>query len=307
MATGGLGGYFGFMLARGGNNVYFVSRGKHLETIKKHGLRLVTNEGDSTIQAKATDNPKDVGPVDLVLFCVKTYDTLEAAKAILPILEPRSTVLTLQNGVNNYETISSIVGKERVLLGGALVASEVKEPGVIKVSTKVRKVVIGELGGVETDRASKINQMFKKAEVDCDLTNDIEKFLWRKMLWICGMAGMNSITRLPIGDVLATKETKEMFRQVMEEVASVARAKGVEVGQDFVKGRVEFAERELEKDSTASMMRDLLYGKRLELDALNGAIVRMGKELNVPTPMNQAIDAALRPHLNGRPARVLIS
>lgn len=298
MGSGGLGGYFGFLLARAGNDVSFVARGPHLEAMRKNGLRLVTSSEDSVIQVKATDHPEEIGSTELVLFCVKTYDTIEAAKAIAPILDQNGSVLTLQNGIDNYSSISAVVGKDRVLPGGALIVSEVLSPGTIRVTTQSRKIVFGEIDRSKTPRVEKINAVFNEAGIDSEVSTEVNKFLWRKMVLICSLAGMTTITRLPIGKVMECKETRQMFGEVMDECAAVARAKGVEVGEDYVRNQIGFADK-MEKDSTSSMLRDLLNGRRLELDALNGAIARFGKECKVQTPMNRAIYYALSPFLNG--------
>jgi 2-dehydropantoate 2-reductase len=300
MGSGGLGGYFGFCLARAGNEVHFIARGERLEAIRKNGLRLITSDEDSTIQVRAVENPKDAGAAELVLFCVKTYDTSVAAESILPILERSSTVLTLQNGIENFDQISDIVGTQRVVPGTALIGSEVQAPGVIHVMTQIRKVVFGEINGQKTARAERIDDMLRSAGIDSEVTTDISKLLWQKMMWICGAAGMTSIIRLPVGKLMSFPETREMFKQIMEEVSAVAKAKGVDVGGDYLQSRIDLADH-LEKDTTSSMLRDLLGGSKLELDALNGAVVRMGKECGIATPMNWAVYCALRPYLNGLP------
>jgi 2-dehydropantoate 2-reductase len=300
MGTGGIGGYFGFRLAHSGNDVHFVARGTQLDAIRRNGLRLVTNNEDSMVQASATDNPLEIGPVDFVLFCVKTYDTTGASRSILPILKTDGIVLTLQNGVENFDQISAVVGKERVIPGAALIVSEVKEPGVIKVTTQLRRIVFGEMDGSTTSRIENIQQAFRDSGIDSEISRDMKAFLWQKMVWICGMAGMTCITRLPIGKIVERPETKQMFREVMEEVVAVARAKGVNLDPGIVDSQLALADR-LEKDATSSMARDLLSGRRLELDALNGAIARFGKGLDVPAPMNLAIYRALIPYANGPP------
>ena len=301
MGAGGLGGYFGSRLARGGNRVHFIARGNHLEALRKNGLRVITGEGeDPALKVSATDNPREIGNVELVLFCVKTYDTKAAARAILPVLGDNSAILTLQNGIDNYDEISAIVGEHRVIPGSALIVAGIESPGVIRVTTKLRKILLGEIDGAKTERVERINQVFLRAGIDSEVSSEIKKILWQKMVWICGMAGMTSATRLPIGDLLSNSETRQMFREVMEEVSAVAKSAGVDVGEDYAETRVNFAE-QLEKNSVSSMLRDLNAGQRLELDALNGAIVRIGKERNVSTPMNRAIYAILKPYLNGAP------
>ncbi len=255
MGSGGLGGYFGFLLSRAGNDVHFIARGERLDAMRKNGLRLITSDEDSTIQVKASEDPRDAGTAELVLFCVKTYDTIGSARSILPILERDSSVLTLQNGIENFDQISGVVGTDVVLPGIALIASEVQSPGVMHVTTQIRKVVLGEINGRKTDRIERINQVFRASGIDSEITTEISKLLWQKMIWFCGVAGMSSVIRLPVGKLMSYPETREMFKQIMEEVDEVAKAKGIDVGRDYIQSRIDFADH-LEKNVTPSMMRD---------------------------------------------------
>jgi len=223
-----------------------------------------------------------------------------AAKSISSLLERNSTVLTLQNGIENFDQISSIIGGERVLPGVALIGAEVQAPGVIHISTQIRKAIFGEISGRKTERVERINEVFRSASIDSEITTEISKLLWQKMIWICGFAGTSSLIRLPVGKLMACPETREMFKQIMEEVAQVAKAKGIDVGRDYVQNRIDFADH-LEKNATPSMLRDLLDGRKLELDATNGTIIRMGKEFGIPIPMNLAVYTGLKPYLNGPP------
>ncbi len=198
---------------------------------------------------------------------------------------------------------SDVVGTDRVVPGTALIGSEVQAPGVIHVMTQIRKVVFGEITGQKTARAERINDVFRSAGIDSEITSEISKLLWQKMVWFCGFAGMCSIIRLPVGKLMSYPETREMFKQIMEEVDEVAKAKGVDVGRDYIQNRIDFADH-LEKNGTPSMMRDLLAGRKLELDALNGTVIRMGKEQGIATPMNWAVYSALKPYVTPRVASV---
>jgi 2-dehydropantoate 2-reductase len=295
MGAGGLGGYYGGMLAKAGNEVSFVARGEHLKAIQQRGLKVTSVHGEFSVQAKATSDPAEIGPADLVLFCVKSYDTEEAARAIIPIVETRGSVLTLQNGVDNNEKIGAIVGDGKVLAGAAFIASEVQSPGVIRQSGGPRNVVFGEVEGGITERGMRIYETMKSADIICELSDDIRKALWEKFVWICAMAGMTCLTRLPIGPIVATKETRTMFRQIMEEVTTVARAVGIGIEDGFVDQMMGLASR-LEKGATTSMFHDLAAGRRLELQALHGTVVKLGERHGVPIPMNRAVFAALKPH-----------
>jgi 2-dehydropantoate 2-reductase len=300
IGAGGVGGYFGAILARSGNDVHFIARGKTLEAVRNQGLRIITKDDDFTIKVPATNNPADIGPVDLILFCVKSYDTASAAESVKPILRADGAVLTLQNGIENYEIIGRILGRQRVLPGSALLVSVVQAPGVINQSTRVRKVIFGEIDGTKSERCIRTYELFKAAGIDVELSTEINKVLWRKMAWICAMAGMTSLTRLPMGEIMSHRETKDMFREIMEEVSRVAKSESFDIGDAYIPNQMDFA-MQLEKTSTSSMSRDLLEGRKLELSALNGMVAVTGERNGVPTPMNKAVYAALKPYEDGKP------
>lgn len=300
MGAGGIGGYYGGLLARAGFDVRFIARGDHLKAIQQKGLQVKSVEGDFVVQAKATEEPSLVGPADLVLFCVKSYDTESAARAILPLLTADGTVLTIQNGIDNHEKIGAIVGKEKVLPGAAYIVSEIETPGVIRQSAGPRNIVFGELDGKNTPRAEQIYETLKSGGISCELSDSIRKVLWEKFTWICGMAGVNCVTRLPIGPTMRIPETRAMFLEIMEEVTNVAKAIGVPMQIGYANQMIDFADR-WEATATASMFRDLEAGRRLELQALHGTVVRLGERYGVKTPVNRTIYAALKPYESGRP------
>jgi 2-dehydropantoate 2-reductase len=302
MGTGGTGGYYGGLLARAGLDVHFIARGKHLEAIRRNGLRVESVDGNFLVQAKATDEPSEVGHADLVLFCVKSYDTEGAAPAIFPLLKSGGSVLTIQNGIDNHDRIGAMVGKEKVLPGAAYIVSEIEAPGVIRQSAGPRNIVFGEPDGRSTQRAAQIREAMKSAGITCELSDSIQKVLWEKFTWICGMAGINCLTRLPIGPVMRTPETRAMFREIMEEVTNVAKAVGTQMRDGYANQMIDFADH-LEATATSSMYRDLTAGRRLELQALHGTVVRLGEQHRVQTTVNRTIYAALKPYEYGRPAQ----
>lgn len=287
------------MLARAGFDVQFIARGKHLRAIQKNGLKVVSTQGEFLIQAKATDEPSDVRPVDVVLFCVKTYDTEEAARTILPLLTKEGSVLTIQNGVDNRERIGAVVGTEKVLLGAAYIVSKIEAPGIIHQEGGQRSIIFGEVNGERTVRAEQIFETMKSAGINCELSNDVLKVVWEKFIWVCGFAGATCLVRHPIGVVMANQETREMFRETMEEVARVARAAGISIQTGYVNNMMDFANH-FEKNAKASMFYDLASGRRLELQALHGTVVRLGRKYGIPTPVNWTIYAALEPYELGR-------
>ena len=296
--TGGVGGYFGGLLARSGADVTFIARGEHLRALRARGLTLRTVQERLTIPVKATDEPRAAGPVDLVLFCVKSYDT-ESAGGVLPdLLAPEGVVLSPQNGIDNEEKLEAIVGKGRVLGGAAYIWSTITEPGVITQTGGACKIAFGELDGSSTERARRILEACQRAGFPCEMTTNIWKVLWEKFLFICALGGMTAVTRLPLGEILACPETREMFRGIMAEIHTLARAEGVPLGEDLVPRMMTFAEG-LDKAGRSSLSHDLAAGRRVELDALNGKVVELGLRHGIPTPMNFAVTACLRPYALG--------
>jgi len=304
MGAGGTGGYYGGMLARAGFDVCFIARGEHLKAIQQNGLKVVTTHGEFLVRAKATDEPSQVDPVDLVLFCVKAYDTDEAARAIIPLLAKGGSVLTIQNGVDNRGRIGAILGNERVLSGVAYITSQIESPGIVRQGGGPRSIIFGEANGERTERAEHIYEAMRSAGINCELSNDIGTVLWGKFIWVCGFAGVTCLARAPIGVVMANPETRMVFREMMEEVAKVAIASGIVVQGGYVDRMMDFADH-FEKKAIASMYYDLRSGRRMELQALHGTVVRLGREYGVPTPVNSTIYGALKPYESGRPAEFL--
>jgi 2-dehydropantoate 2-reductase len=296
MGTGGVGGYFGALLALSGEDVHFIARGDHLNAIRASGLRVRSSAGDFVIYpASATDRPSDVGPVDMVLFCVKTWDTEAAAASVPPLLGPDTGVVSFQNGVDNEEILANLLGGDHVLGGVAHVTSSIAEPGVIVQTSAAARVAFGELDGQFTTRVAAFHQAARAAGIDAVVSDDIQKEIWTKWVFICAMAGVCTVARAPLGDVLATTATRDLFVECMHEVAAVGRARGVHFDADLVESQLRRAET-LGAAARPSMLHDLERGSRLELDSLNGAVVRLGAQWGVPTPINGFITAVLRPH-----------
>ncbi len=304
MGAGGTGGYFGGLLARAGEDVTFIARGTHLAAIRAQGLRVKSRlAGDFTVAARATSDPSDVGQVDLVLFCVKTYDTGTAAEQIQPLVGPQTAVLSVQNGIDNAERIAKAVGNRAVVGAAAFVISAIEAPGVIAQTAGPGRIVLGELDGQQSERTEHLGNAFLRAGIPTELSPDIQAALWDKFLFICALSGVTALTRLPIGTILSVPETRALFRETMVEVESVARANGVGLPPDCVDRAVTFAAG-LEPWGRGSLATDLAAGRRLELESLNGKVVRLGREHSIPTPCNFAIYAALLPFRDGAPRQV---
>ena len=302
MGAGGTGGYFGGQLARAGEDVTFIARGAHLEAMRTRGLTVKSRQaGDFTIPVQATDDPRDMAPVDLVLFCVKTYDTDSAAKLIRPIVGPDTVVFSIQNGVDNGERIGRTLEPETVMCAVAQVFSTMEEPGVIAHRSLGRaRILLGETDGNASPRTERLLTTFQRAGIDALHSPDIQLALWEKFLGICGNAGISAMTRLPIGPILACPETRDLYRGTLEEVQSVAQAIGVGLPADCVDRWINTSAT-LAPGLRPSMANDLNAGRRLELESLNGTVVRLGSEHGIATPYNFAIYASLKPYVNGAP------
>jgi 2-dehydropantoate 2-reductase len=302
MGTGGTGGYFGGLLARAGEDVTFIARGNHLDAIRKNGLAIKSVlSGDFTISAKATDNPGDIGPVDFVLFCVKAYDNAVAAEQIRPLIGPETVVLSVQNGIDNEQQIGEVIGPEHVVGCVSYVSSTIESPGVIAQTGGPGKIVFGEMQGGTSARTKALQSTLQNSNITAELHPDIQVALWRKFLGICGVNGVTALTRLPMGEIVACKETHNLMRGTMQEVEAVARASGVNLPEGCVDQSMDFFS-SVEPSVRGSMYYDLAVGRRLELEVLNGTVVRLGDEHGIPTPMNFAIYAALKPYSDGTPS-----
>ncbi|GLI34227.1 ketopantoate reductase family protein [Desulforhabdus amnigena] len=293
MGTGGVGGYFGGLLVRAGLDTHFVARGKHLRTIQDEGLQVISDQGNFRVRIHATAEPDEIGPVDLLLFCVKSYDTLDAARLVAPMVEEETMILTLQNGIDNIEKLIQIYGEDRVLGGTSFIEASLASPGMIVHTGKPGRIAFGELSGQRTERVEAVLRVFQQAGIDAELSPDISQVLWSKFLFICGAHGVCTVSRSPLGMALAFHETRELLEGVMHEVETLARARGVAMPETVVEDAILLAE-SYNKKFKPSMLRDLEWRRSMEIEALNGMVVKLGKEIGVETPLNQAIYACLK-------------
>jgi 2-dehydropantoate 2-reductase len=299
MGSGGTGGYFGGLLARAGEEVIFVARGAHLEALRMRGLTVKSRlAGTFTLPVRATDSPNGVGPVDLILFCVKTYDTDSAAESIRPPLGAETMLLSLQNGVDNAERIARIAGHGSGLGAVAYVVAAIEAPGVIAQTVGPGRIVLGELARDKSTRIKRLHGILQSAGIAAEVHPDVRIAIWQKFLFICAFSGVTTLTRVPIGAILADPVTHDLFRGTVEEAEAVARASGIELPEDCVEQALATAAA-VEPWGRGSMYHDLANGLRLELEALNGEVVRRGDEQDIQTPLNFAIYAALKPYING--------
>jgi 2-dehydropantoate 2-reductase len=291
--TGGVGGYFGGLLAKDGQDVGFVARGAHLDALRSHGLRVRSVHGDFEVPVRASEDPAELGAADLVLFCVKSYDTESAAQALRGAIGPDTAVISLQNGVDNEDKISAVLGPGHAMGGVAYIESTIAEPGVIAQMSPMARIAFGELDGQRTARAQRILEAFQSAKVDAVLAEDILVALWSKYLYITPVAGMTTLTGQSLGPVMQCPETAAVFRTVAEEVAAVGRASGVAIPDDAVDKACKAAA-SAPAAMKSSMQRDMERGRTIEVEALNGTAVRLGGQLGVPTPVNACIHACLK-------------
>jgi 2-dehydropantoate 2-reductase len=294
VGAGGVGGFYGGKLAQAGVEVAVIARGDHLAAIRERGLQVRADDGEFTVRLAASDDPEEIGPCDAVLFCVKSYDTEQAAGLLGPLLKPETGVVSLQNGVDNEEKIAARIGPAHVIGGVSFILARIAEPGVVEQAGSVRRVIFGELDGSRSERAERLLAHFRKAEIDSDIADDIRVALWDKFAFLCALAGLTAVTRLPIDKLLAVPETRELFRQMVHEVSLVARAQGVELADGIVDQKTAFAEA-LGPDSFSSLHHDLVTGHRLELDALHGEVTRRASHHGLSVPVSQMIYSLLRP------------
>jgi 2-dehydropantoate 2-reductase len=300
MGTGGVGGYFGGRLAASGQDVSFIARGAHLDALRERGLDIQSPKGDLRLPlVRATADPSEIGPVDIVLFTVKMYDVDAAADAIRPLVGPETAVVTLQNGVEAVDKVAAHVGREHVVGGVAYVAAVIAEPGVIK-HTALDTLIVGELDGSRTARLEMLTQACRAAGFQAVLSDRIELELWSKFSRLSVFSGMTAVTRCPIGVLRSDPALLAMLKEACEETMAVGRARGVPL-PDVLMDDILKMVHTLPAVAKASMLEDLERGKRLELPWLSGAVVRLGAEAGVATPIHRFIATVLGPYIGGRP------
>lgn len=298
VGSGAVGGFYGAQLARAGHEVAFLARGAHLEAIRSSGLTIRGATGEWTVHGLATSDPADVGPADLVLLAVKTYDNATAMPLLGPLTARGSLVLTLQNGVDSPDEAAAVVGSEAVLAGAAYIATAVAAPGLIEQTGTHRRVVFGEAFGDRrgaSDRVSRVRDILAAADVDVEAVADGRAALWEKLIYLAPFAAFTGAARLPIGGIWDDDLTRRTFMKACREVEAVARQEGVPVAADTL-ARIDEYMRKLPPATRSSLLIDLTAGKRLEVEALLGAVVRRAERLGLSVPILSALYAVLRPH-----------
>ena len=303
VGAGGTGGYYGGALARAGNQVTMVARGPHLAAIRATGLQVNTVLlGDFHLDVDATDDMSSVGPVDLVIFAVKSYGTNVAIRDMGPLVGDDTMIISTQNGIDSERLLGEALGTEHVLGCAATVSAKIDAPGIVTQGGGPGSLVIGEMGsadlnaqGAVTERVNDLVERCKAAGLAAETHEDIVMAIWEKFIFICALSGMTALTRKPIGEIFAQPSTTEMYLQVLAEVAEVGRAEGVALPGDIAQNTLA-ATQAREPFIIGSMGHDLIAGNPIEIGLLNGRVVELSKKHGIPTPANFAIEAALKPH-----------
>jgi len=295
MGTGGVGGYYGGLLAQTGQDVVFIVRGAHLQAIREKGLHVKSVHGDFIVSpAKATDTPSETGPVDVVLFTTKTYQTDEAAQAIKPMVGKDTVVVSLQNGIDAADRIGRVVGMEHMLGGVTWLSAAIEAPGVIGQYSQSRRIALGEFNGRSTPRLQAVYDVLRATGATVEVSEAILKVLWTKFVFIAPVMAMGSLTRATFGEYRNVPEARTMLTEAIGEVAMVAKAQGVKLDEDVINKTLAFIDSS-EPGIKPSMQRDVESGKPSELESMIGVVVRLGAEHNVPTPVMRFAYAMLTP------------
>lgn len=297
--TGAVGGYFGGRLRASGEDVAFLARGAQLGALRRDGLSITSPNGDLHLRdVVATDRPDEIGPVDVVLFGVKLYDAEQAAARLAPLIGPDTVVLTMQNGVDVVDLVARHVGADRVAGGAAYIMASLDAPGRIR-HLGADTLVFGERNGARSPRLVGFEAAGKRAGFKATLSTSIEIDLWTKFVRLAAWSGMTAVSRSTVGAIRDDPALSAMMRAALDEAIAVGLARGVALPAD-VPAETEALVSRFPYEAKSSMLDDLEHGRRLELPWLSGALVRMGREAGVPTPVHEFIAAALGPFAAGR-------
>jgi 2-dehydropantoate 2-reductase len=303
MGAGAVGSYLGSRLAAAQSEVHFVARGSHLAALREKGLTLITPDGVRTTSVWATDDPASIGPVDIVLFCVKSYDTDAAVEQLPPLVGPETAVISIQNGIENESKIAGGVGAEHVLGAATYILAAIESPGVVRSGSA--RLVIGELHqGPPSDRVKAIAERFRAGGVEASAVPDVRLAKWDKYVLLVAFSAVTAATQLTVGDIRGSVAASGMLRAIMAEAWSIGRALGVPLEDDLVDKAHKLVMVQ-DDDEGSSLRHDLLTGHRMELEALQGTLRRLGRETGIPTPWTDAAYAILEPwaHRNERRSR----
>jgi len=301
MGSGGVGGFFGGRLAHAGYDVSFIARGAHLAAMRERGLTIENQQqGEIRVpKVQATDDPAQIGRVDLVIISVKLWDTESAAKQIKPLLGLGTGVLSLQNGVIKDDILRRELGKAAVMGGVGYVATTISRPGVIRQTGTMQRIVLGEYDGTKSARATFLHEALVRAGVNAELSDDVRRAIWEKYVFLVALSATTTTMRMPIGPIRENPQTRAFLLELIRETVAVGRAHGVVLPEDYAENRLAFADG-LPADMTSSMHHDLERGNPLEVNWLSGGVVQLGAAKDIPTPANRAVCDILALHAGGK-------
>jgi 2-dehydropantoate 2-reductase len=299
MGSGGVGGYFGARLVKGGADVHFIARGSHFAAMRDLGLSVEGGpEAIHLPKVNVTDDPKTIGPVDLVMFCVKLWDTEAAARSLLPIVKPETAVISFQNGVTKDDMLRPIFGDKALMGGVAYVGTTIGRPGVIAQTGPLQRLVFGEYDGSRSRRAEDFLAACKRGGINAEISDDVRRSLWEKYVALVAMSGATTSMRSTIGPIRSNPLTRAFLLDLAREVVAVGRAHGVNLPPDYAEQRIPFFD-QWPPEMTTSMHHDLNAGRPLEVRWLAGSVVDLGAKVGVPTPLNRAVRDVLILHAAG--------
>jgi 2-dehydropantoate 2-reductase len=302
MGSGGVGGYFGARLVQGGADVHFIARGAHLAAMRERGLAI--EGGPQPIhlpKVSVSDEAKTIGPVDVVMFCVKLWDTEIAARQLRPLMQSETAVISFQNGVQKDDMLRPIVGEKALVGGVAYVGTTIGRPGVIVQTGSVERLVFGEYDGRRSARVDAFYAACRRGGINAEISEDIRRSIWEKYVSLVAMSGATTSMRQTIGPIRSNPLTRQLLLDLAREVVAVGRAYGVKLPEDYAEQRMPFVDA-WPPEMTTSMHHDLQQGKPLELRWLSGGVVDLGAAVGVPTPMNRAVRDILTLHADGAQA-----
>jgi 2-dehydropantoate 2-reductase len=285
--TGAVGGYFGGFLQKAGHDVVFLARGKHLKQMQEKGLTIESETGVHQVGGAFTENYQSLSDIDLLLFCVKSTSTIEVAEQLKPILKGNCLIMTLQNGVDNEEILSSIFGKERIISVATYIQATLKEPGVVKQIGVPPRLVIGSLDERIAGKITEINSLLNEAGIETFSTSHVLAIKWKKLLWNVTFNPLTALVEEKVSAIYDHEALNQTAIAICKEAIAVARELGIEIEEDFYESIMK--QGQLAKNHQTSMLQDKLSGKAMEIESICGYIVKKGKEINVRTPVLETI------------------
>ncbi|PZC49619.1 MAG: 2-dehydropantoate 2-reductase [Chloroflexi bacterium] len=294
MGAGAVGGFFGATLARSGEDVSLITRGDHLMAIQKKGVQILSEKGSYVIKVPCTENPKEIGPVDLIIHSVKTYHNPQAIQQILPLIKKGTTLVCMQNGVDTWQKLQNYVPSVTVVPAAVYIEANVSGPGIIRQEGNVLRLILGATKDSSAGHIKAISKTLTKSGIECIISSNISEILWNKWLFISTLAGVTCAARANLSDIIKFPESTTLLRNVMGEIVNIANHEGIDLATDIIETTIKYMEEEA-TSLKASMYSDLQAGKPMELDALTGTVVRLAKKWGLPVPANQAIYAMLKP------------